>query len=102
MSVLPRVRTDRFCETIASASEQRISFDGMPDLTRLTMSVSAKTPHLAATWWSFVVSHGSFQASAGAMPALIMHLSIVAPVPEAHLSFMDAMARLSPVCSFSL
>ena len=31
-----------------------------------------------------------------------MHLSIVAPVPEAHLSFIEAMARLSPVCAFSL
>ena len=47
--VFPRASTERFCETIASASEHRISFDGMPDLTRLTMSVSAKTPHLAAT-----------------------------------------------------
>ena len=32
------------------------------------------------------------------MPTLIRHLSIVAPVPDAHLSFIDAMARLSPVC----
>src|SRR4030095_14440277 len=99
--VLRRVRTDSVCETIASASEQRISFDGMPDLTRLTMSVSAKTPHLAATWCSFDGSHGRGQPSAGSMPALIMHLSIVAPVPDAHLSFIEATARLSPVCSFS-
>ena len=62
-SVLPRVSTDRFCETIASASEHRISGDGMPDFTRLTMSVSAKTPHLAATWCSLDGSHGSRIAS---------------------------------------
>ena len=48
-SVLPRVSTERFCSTIASASEQSTSFDGMPHLIRLTMSVSANTPHLAAT-----------------------------------------------------
>ena len=36
------------------------------------------------------------------MPTLIRHLSIVAPVPDAHLSFIEAIARLSPVCSFSL
>ena len=35
--------------TIASASEQRTSVDGMPLLIRLTMSVSANTPHFAAT-----------------------------------------------------
>ena len=40
-SVLPRVRTERFCITLASASEQRTSVDGMPLLIRLTMSVSA-------------------------------------------------------------
>jgi hypothetical protein len=48
-SVEPRVSTDRFCSTMASASEQRISLASMPLFTRLTMSVSAKTPHLAAT-----------------------------------------------------
>ena len=36
------------------------------------------------------------------MPTLIMHLSIVAPVPDAHLSFIDAIAVLSPVSLFSL
>jgi hypothetical protein len=35
------------------------------------------------------------------IPTWIMHLSIVAPVPEAHLSFMEAIARLSPVRSSS-
>ena len=35
--------------TMASASEQRISVEGIPAFTRFTMSVSAKTPHLAAT-----------------------------------------------------
>ncbi len=52
-SVLPRVSTDRFCNTMASASEHRTSLFGIPDFTRLTMSVSANTPHLAATWCSF-------------------------------------------------
>ncbi len=49
----PRVSTERFCSTIASASEHRISGAGMPLFTRFTMSVSAKTPHFAATWCSF-------------------------------------------------
>ena len=82
---------------MASASEQRISVEGMPDLTRLTMSVSAKTPHFAATWWSFDGSQASRPASSGGMPTFSMHLSMVAPVPEAHLSFIDAIARFSPL-----
>ena len=31
-----------------------------------------------------------------------MHLSIVAPVPDAHLSFIDVPAVLAPVCASSL
>src|SRR4051812_33166436 len=34
------------------------------------------------------------------MPTLIMHLSIVAPVPDAHLSFIELTACFSPVSSF--
>jgi len=101
-SVLPRVSTERFCMTIASASEHMISSDGIPVLTRFTMSVSAKTPHLAATWWRWASSKWSLRVSSDGMPTLIMHLSIVAPVPEAHLSFIEAMAVLSPVFWFSL
>ena len=37
------------------------------------------------------------RASPFPSPTLSMHLSMVAPVPEAHLSFMDATARLSPL-----
>ena len=33
---------------------------------------------------------------------MIKHLSMVAPVPDAHLSFIEAMAVLSPVFSFFL
>jgi hypothetical protein len=73
-----------------------ISGAGMPDFTRLTMSVSAKTPHLAATWCSFDGSHGRLDTVSRGKPTLMRHLSIVAPVPEAHLSFIEAMARLSP------
>ena len=64
-SVLPRVSTLRFCSTIASASEQSTSSVGMPLLTRLTMSVSANTPHLAATWCSFESSKRSEVAKPG-------------------------------------
>ncbi len=98
-SVRPRVSTERFWWTIASASEFMISGDGMPDFTRLTTSVSAKTPHLLATWWSFVSSKTICWTSVAAMPTLIMHLSIVAPVPEAHLSFIELIACFSPVLS---
>ena len=94
--VFPRVSTDRFCTTIASASEHMISGDGIPDFTRLTMSVSAKTPHLAATWCSRDASHVNCITSSRGMPTLIRHLSIVAPVPDAHLSFIEASARFSP------
>src|SRR3954447_24547691 len=93
-SVFPRVSTDRFCMTIASASEHMISGDGIEAFTRLTMSVSAKTPHLAATWWSLLSSKCSFADSSFGMPTFMKHLSIVAPVPEAHLSFIDAIAVL--------
>ena len=74
-----------------------ISAEGIPDFTRLTMSVSAKTPHLAATWCSFDGSQGSFDTSSRGIPTLMRHLSIVAPVPDAHLSFIEEMARLSPL-----
>ena len=55
INVFPRVSTVRFCITIASAKEFIISLEGTEVLTRFTMSVSAKTPHLAATWWSLSV-----------------------------------------------
>src|SRR5450631_985092 len=100
-SVPPRVRTLRFCNTIASASEQRTSFDGMPLLIRLTMSVSAKTPHLAATWWIFVGSKWSDVTISGGAFTFKKHLSIVAPVPDAHLSFIEAMAVLPTTSSFT-
>jgi hypothetical protein len=93
LSVEPRVSTERFWSTIASASEHRISSAGMPLFTRLTMSVSAKTPHLAATWWSFE-GRSESRTSSGGRPTLIMHLSMVAPVPDAHLSFIDGDWRL--------
>jgi hypothetical protein len=70
---------------------------GMPLFTRLTMSVSAKTPHLAATWCSLRVVEVHLHALSGGRPTLIMHLSMVAPVPEAHLSFIDGAAVFSPV-----
>src|SRR5258707_3457541 len=95
-SVLPRVKTERFCRTIASASEQSTSFDGMPDLMRFTMSVSANTPHLAATWCSFESSKWSDVTMSGGAFTLRKHLSMVAPVPDAHLSFMEAVAVFEP------
>src|SRR5262249_28362072 len=96
-SVLPRVNTDKFCSTIASASEQSTSAAGMPDLIRLTISVSANTPHLAATWCSFESSKCSDVTMSGGAFTLRKHLSMVAPVPDAHLSFIDATAVLAPV-----
>src|ERR1043165_2946204 len=84
LSVLPRVKTARFWLTIASASEFMISLRGMPDLTRLTMSVSANTPHLAATWCSLVGSNLSLGTSSRGMPTFSTHLSIVAGL-EAHM-----------------
>ncbi len=97
LSVLPRVSTDRFCSTMASASELSTSSFGMPVFTRLTMSVSANTPHLAATWCSFSSEKCRLVAKPGSAPTLIMHLSMVAPVPEAHLSFMLVVAVFAPV-----
>src|SRR3954466_6852300 len=93
-SVFPRVSTDRFWLTMASASEHMISIEGIEAFTRFTMSVSANTPHLAATWCSLLSSKRSFIASSDGMPTLMKHLSMVAPVPDAHLSFIDAMAVL--------
>ena len=88
--------------TIASASEFMISSDGMPFFTRLTMSVSANTPHLAATWCSFESSKPILTTSSFGRPTLMTHLSMVAPVPDAHLSFIEVMAVLPPVSSFFL
>ena len=45
-------------------------------------------PFYGGTYWPPTSSRG--------MPTLMRHLSIVAPVPDAHLSFIDATARLSP------
>ncbi len=87
---------------MASASELSTSSLGMPVFTRLTMSVSAKTPHLAATWWSLESSKRSEVAKPGSAPTLIMHLSMVAPVPLAHLSFIDVVAVFCPVPSSCL
>ena len=84
--------------TMASASEHMISRDGIDAFTRLTMSVSANTPHLAATWCSLQSSKRSSGASSDGMPTFMKHLSMVAPVPDAHLSFIDAIAVL-PVSS---
>jgi hypothetical protein len=69
---------DRFCITIASASEQVTSAGGMPDFKTPSMSVPAETAHLAATGCSL----SGFQARM--------------PVPEAHLSFIEAITRRSP------
>jgi hypothetical protein len=57
---------------------------------------------LAATWCSFESSKWSDVTSSGGAFTLRKHLSIVAPVPEAHLSFMDAVAVLLPVFRSSL
>ena len=56
------------------------------------MSVSANTPHLAATWCSLESSKCSDVTISGGALTLRKHLSIVAPVPEAHLSFIEAPA----------
>ncbi len=66
------------------------------------MSVSAKTPHLAATWCSFESSKWSDVTISEGAFTLRKHLSIVAPVPDAHLSFMDAVAVLLLVLLSSL
>jgi len=57
----------------------------------------AKTPHLAATWCSFVSSKWSeVTISAG---ALTFNEALIdgGAGPEAHLSFIDAVAVLAPV-----
>ena len=52
-SVLPRVSTERFCMTMASNSDAISSSGGTPAFCKPLISVSAKTPHLPATGWSF-------------------------------------------------
>jgi hypothetical protein len=66
------------------------------------MSVSANTPHLAATWCSFESSKWIVRTTSAGRPTLIMHLSMVAPVPDAHLSFIDGTAVRIPVFSSTL
>jgi hypothetical protein len=77
---------------MASASEFMISLRGMPLFTRLTMSVSANTPHFAATWCSLVGSNTRPGTSSRGIATFSTHLSMVAPVPDAHLSFIEVWA----------
>ncbi len=63
------------------------------------MSVSANTPHFAATWCSFVSSKWSDVTRSGGALTLRKHLSMVAPVPLAHLSFIEATAVFSSLPS---
>ena len=85
---------------MASASEQRTSFDGMPLLMRLTMSVSAKTPHLAATWCSLLSSKWRLVTSSGG--AFDLEEALVdggAGAARRTCRSSTAMAVLSPVFS---
>ena len=88
-------------DPVGSVSEQRISRDSIPAFTRFTISVSANTPHLAATLCRRSGSYFTRHASAEGIPILIRHLSIVAPVPLAHLSFMEHTGILFPVAASS-
>ena len=96
-SVLPRVRTERFCWTIASKREAISSGAGTPCFWRPLMSVSAKTPHLPATGWSFWSAKESVPSVAGSSLSLAVILSMTAPVPPAHLSFMLGNFLFRPV-----
>ena len=73
---------------MAEPREMTISSLLTPLLSRPTTSVSAKTPHLAATWWTVLSWTVTRPASSWLMPILARILSMVAPVPPAHLSFM--------------
>jgi len=53
------------------------------------MSVSAKTPHLPATWCSRMPSYPWLHSSSAGMRSFALILSMTAPVPPAHLSFME-------------
>ena len=101
-SVLPRVSTERFCAMIASKSDAIISSGGVPAFCSELMSVSAKTPHLPATGWIRIPRQPMFDSSAAGMRSLALILSMTAPVPPAHLSFMLGIFFLRPVSGSAL
>ncbi len=89
--------------TIASASEFRISVRRDAALDQVDDVGLGEHAALGGDVVQLrVVEAGCSTTSSGGRPTLSMHLSIVAPVPDAHLSFIEVMAVLSPVFSFFL
>ena len=82
---------------MASASEQRTSFDGDAALDEVDDVGLGEDAALGGDVVELACrrSGGDVTSSGGAL-TLRKHLSIVAPVPEAHLSFMDAVGVFSP------
>ena len=67
-----------------------------------TMSVSGEHAALRRDVVQLLSSKAILTTSSFGRPTFSTHLSIVAPVPDAHLSFIDVDAVLSPVLSFFL
>jgi len=101
-SVLPRVSTVRFWSTMASNSDAISSSVGVSCFWRPLMSVSANTPHLPATLCSLMPRYPCSLNSLAGMRSFALILSMTAPVPPAHLSFIDGIFFLRPLCWSSL
>ena len=65
------------------------------------MSVSANTPHLAATWWSFVESNLSWGTSARGMPTFGDRSSTQFQLEYQIARFLRAQATAAPETSGS-
>src|SRR5207247_4056390 len=86
-----------FCSTMASNREAINSSGGVPSFCKPLTSVSAKTPHLPATLCSLTLWYPWLHKSAAGILSLALILSITAPVPPAHLSFIDWLFFLRPL-----
>ena len=86
--VLPRVNTLRFCCTIAPYRDAINCSGGTPFFCKPLISVSANTPHFAATACVSTPSKLKLGKSHSCIFNLALILSITVPVPPAHLSFM--------------
>ena len=99
--VLPRVSTEMFWPTMASKSDAMSWSGGTPIFWSELMSVSAKTPHARhRVQLDAVVAHVA--ELVGGIWSLALILSITAPVPPAHLSFIDGILVFLPVSGSSL
>jgi hypothetical protein len=79
---------------MASASEFRISFERDAALHQVDDVGLGEHAALGRDVVQLLSSNTRIRDLLGGRPTLIMHLSMVAPVPDAHLSFIEVLGGL--------